>query len=72
MSNDNQELIIGMLEEHYRRIKKSIPHAPEEIVRKLAHEAVENKVEMPLLDTSARTAEELYAFLVYEGEHENT
>ena len=56
-----------MEKEHYMRLKKQLPHAPEEQVRKLAQEAVEAKIEMPLLDTSARTANELFAWLVYEN-----
>lgn len=64
-----------MEEEHYRRIKKNLPHTPEEVVKKLAREAVEKKVEMPSLDTSSRTAAELFAWLAYEApkeEDENT
>ena len=56
-----------MEKEHYMRLKKQLPHAPEEQVRKLAQEAVEAKIKMPLLDTSAQTANELFAWCAYEN-----
>lgn len=61
-----------MEKKHYERIRKYMPNTPEEVVKKLASKAVEKKIDIPLLDTTARTSEELLAWLAYEAPYENT